>query len=156
MSIYGSRTTTNHLLVAMGYSRGVKMNWLWNIGHIFTSDKKTMELWRSDYPLWYKSFKRIVIPWLTIWQEKDLRLSPQISAILMPDHVTLPFRTECLTALGNKMHSRHLAEISWKGELRVAHAPVLPGIFSAVPLLAIPTCMTVRAWRTCREACRDS
>ena len=27
-----------------------------------------------------------------------------------------PFGTECLTAVSNKLHSRNLAEISWKGE----------------------------------------
>ena len=43
---------------------------------------------------------------------------PQISATLMRDDATPPFWTECLTALGNKMHSRQLAEISWKGELQ--------------------------------------
>ena len=29
--------------------------------------------------------------------------------------------TECLTALSNKMHSRHLGEISWKGQLTQEH-----------------------------------
>ena len=42
---------------------------------------------------------------------------PQISATLMQDHTTPPLWTECLTALGKKMHLRQLAEISWKGEL---------------------------------------
>ena len=45
---------------------------------------------------------------------------PQISATLMRDHTTPPFWTECLTALGNKIHLRQIAEISWKGELCTA------------------------------------
>ena len=49
---------------------------------------------------------------------------PQISATLMRDHATPPFWTECLTALGNKMHLRQLAEISWKGELTEIQAPI--------------------------------
>ena len=48
---------------------------------------------------------------------KRFSAEPQISATLMRDHATPPFWTECLTALGNKMHLRQLAEISWKGEL---------------------------------------
>ena len=37
-------------------------------------------------------------------------------------------------------------------KLRVVHAPGMPGTFSG---LAIPTCIKTRAWRTCRDACRD-
>ena len=46
-------------------------------------------------------------------------------------------------------------------KLRVAHAPGMPGTFSPAAdfkenrLLAIPACITARAWRTCRDACRD-
>ena len=46
-------------------------------------------------------------------------------------------------------------------KLRVAHAPGMPGtFFPAVEFkgnreLAIPACITARAWRTCRDACRD-
>ena len=39
--------------------------------------------------------------------------------------------------------------------LRVAHAPGMRGAFPPPPRLAIPTCITARAWRTCRDACRD-
>ena len=39
--------------------------------------------------------------------------------------------------------------------LRVAHAPGMPGTFSPHHGLAIPTCITERAWRTCRDACQD-
>ena len=39
-------------------------------------------------------------------------------------------------------------------KLWVAHAPGMPGTFSHCGL-AIPTCITARAWRTCRDACRD-
>ena len=42
---------------------------------------------------------------------------PQISATLMRDHAMMPFWTECLTEHVNKLHSRQLVEISWKGEL---------------------------------------
>ena len=46
-------------------------------------------------------------------------------------------------------------------KLQVAHAPGMPGTFSPAAdfkgnrKLAIPTCITARAWRTCRDACRD-
>ena len=39
--------------------------------------------------------------------------------------------------------------------LRVAHAPGIPGTFPRHRELAIPTCITARAWRTCRDVCRD-
>ena len=46
-------------------------------------------------------------------------------------------------------------------KLQVAHAPGMPGTFSPAAdfkgnrWLAIPACITARAWRTCRDACRD-
>ena len=40
-------------------------------------------------------------------------------------------------------------------QLRVAHAPGMPGTFSRHRGLAIPTCITALAWRLCRDACRD-
>ena len=40
-------------------------------------------------------------------------------------------------------------------KLRVAHAPGMSGTFSRHRRLANPTWLTARAWRTCREACRD-
>ena len=46
-------------------------------------------------------------------------------------------------------------------KLLVAHATGMPGKFShaadfkANRLLAIPACITARAWRTCRDVCRD-
>ena len=46
-------------------------------------------------------------------------------------------------------------------KLQVAHAPGMPGTFSPAAdfkenrLIAIPACITARAWRTCRDACRD-
>ena len=46
-------------------------------------------------------------------------------------------------------------------KLQVAHAPGMPGTFSPATdfkgnrKLAIPACITARAWRTCRDACRD-
>ena len=46
-------------------------------------------------------------------------------------------------------------------KLQVAHAPGMPGTFSLAAdfkgnrWLAIPACITARAWRTCRDACRD-
>ena len=45
--------------------------------------------------------------------------------------------------------------------LQVAHAPGMPGTFPSAAdfkgnrYLAIPACITARAWRTCRDACRD-
>ena len=41
-------------------------------------------------------------------------------------------------------------------KLRVAYAPGVPGTFSRHQGLVIPACITTRAWRTCRDACRDS
>ena len=40
-------------------------------------------------------------------------------------------------------------------QLQVAHAPGMPGTFPRHRGLAIPTCITARAWRTCRDASRD-
>ena len=46
-------------------------------------------------------------------------------------------------------------------KLCVAHAPGMPGTFSPATdfkgnhKLAIPACITARASRTCRDACRD-
>ena len=40
-------------------------------------------------------------------------------------------------------------------QLRVAHAPGMPGTFPCHRGLPIPTCITVRAVRTCRDACQD-
>ena len=46
-------------------------------------------------------------------------------------------------------------------KIRVAHAPGMPGTFSPAAnfrgnyFIAIPACITARAWRTCRDACRD-
>ena len=46
-------------------------------------------------------------------------------------------------------------------KLRVAHVPGMSGTISPAAdfkenrYLAIPTCITARAWRTCRDACRD-
>ena len=46
-------------------------------------------------------------------------------------------------------------------KLQVEHAPGMPGKFSPAAVfrgnryLAIPACITARAWRTCRDACRD-
>ena len=46
-------------------------------------------------------------------------------------------------------------------KLQVAHAPGMSGTFSPADdfkgnrYLAIPACITARAWRTCRDACRD-
>ena len=40
-------------------------------------------------------------------------------------------------------------------KLRAAHVPGMPGTFSCHRGLAIPTRITTRAWRTCRDACRD-
>ena len=45
--------------------------------------------------------------------------------------------------------------------MQVAHAPGMPGTFSPAAdfkenrLLTISACITARAWRTCRDACRD-
>ena len=40
-------------------------------------------------------------------------------------------------------------------KLRIAHALEMPEMFSSNRQLAISTCITARASRTCRDACRD-
>ena len=40
-------------------------------------------------------------------------------------------------------------------KLRFVHAPGMPGTFPGHHGLAIPTCITARAWHTRRNACRD-
>ena len=40
-------------------------------------------------------------------------------------------------------------------KVRVAHVPGMPGTFPRQRGFAIPTCITTRAWRPCRVACRD-
>ena len=40
-------------------------------------------------------------------------------------------------------------------KLWFARAPGMPGTFSPHRGLAIPTCITARAWSTCCDACRD-
>ena len=66
-----------------------------------------------------------IITMITDMLRKRFGAEPQTGATLMPltmpgsDHATPPFWTECLTAVSNKLHSRNLAEISWKGEFYV-------------------------------------
>ena len=55
----------------------------------------------------------------------------------------------------------HYGHLTRYIELQVAHAPGLSGIssspadFKGNRQSAIPACITARAWRTCRDACRD-
>ena len=62
--------------------------------------------------------------------------------------------TECLSLATNGPLTRY-------AKLQVAHAPGMPGTFSPAAdfegnrYLAIPACITARAWRTCCDACRD-
>ena len=55
----------------------------------------------------------------------------------------------------------HHGPLTRYAKLQVAHAPGMPGTFSPAAdfegnrYLAIPACITARAWRTCRDACRD-
>ena len=65
------------------------------------------------------------------------------------------------------LNEKSLSLPSWHGpltryvKLRIAHAPGMPGTFSPTAdfkgnrYLAIPACITARASRTCRDACRD-
>ena len=48
-------------------------------------------------------------------------------------------------------HGPLIRYVKW----RVAHAPGMPGTFPRPRGLAISTCISARAWRTCRDACRD-
>ena len=61
-------------------------------------------------------------------------------------------------------HSSHFVSngpLTSYANLRVAHAPGMPGTFSPPANFkrnrysAIPACITARASRTCRDACRD-
>ena len=54
---------------------------------------------------------------ITDMARKRFGAEPQIRATLMHDHATPPIWTECLTVHSNKIHSRQLTEILWKGEL---------------------------------------
>ena len=83
--------------------------WLWNYEGLITLCGITLFEW-------------IVLPWLPICQGKDSGLSPRYAppwcmTMRGSDHAPPPSWAECLTALSNKLHSRQLAEISWKGEL---------------------------------------
>ena len=83
--------------------------WLWNYKGLITLCGVTL-------------FECIVLPWLPICQGKDSGLSPRYAprwcmTMRGTDHAPPPSWAECLTALSNKLHSRQLAEISWKGEL---------------------------------------
>ena len=57
--------------------------------------------------------------------------------------------------------SLHHGPLTRYVKLQVAHAPGMPGTFSPAAdfkwnrWLAIPACITARAWRTCCDACRD-
>ena len=66
------------------------------------------------------------ITMITDMLRKRFGAEPQTVTTLMPltmrgsDHATPSFWKECLTAVNNKLYSRHLAEISWKGEYQDA------------------------------------
>ena len=59
--------------------------------------------------------------------------------------------------LNNKEMGLLLGPLTRYVKLRVAHAPGMPGTFSPPPISKgrTPACITARAWRTCRDACRD-
>ena len=89
--------------------------WLWNYEGLITL------FWIMK--VWLPSFEWIALPWLPICQGKDSGLSPRYvppwcMTMQGSDHAPPPSWTECLTALSNKLHSRQLAEISWKGEFK--------------------------------------
>ena len=64
------------------------------------------------------------------------------------------------TGKGNHIMLRH-GSLTRYAKLQFAHAPGMPGTFPPAAdfegnrYLAIPACITARAWRTCRDACRD-
>ena len=67
--------------------------------------------------------------------------------------IAYPFRCWGRTILGDQgQYYRPLARYV---KSRVAHAPGMLGTFSPHRELAIPTCITARAWRTCHDACQD-
>ena len=56
----------------------------------------------------------------------------------------------------------HILSVKWVHgplsrylKLRVSHEPGMPGRFPRHRGLVIPTCISSRAWPTCRDACRD-
>ena len=75
-------------------------------------------------------------------------ISPVICMLRSQDHVLIHW------LLPSNCYSWH-APLDRYVKLRVAHAPGCRERFPCHYRLAIPTCITARAWRTYRDACRD-
>ena len=75
------------------------------------------------------------ITMITDMLRKRFGAEPQTGTTLIPltmqgsDYATPPFWTECWTAVSNKLHSGHLAEISWKAEYAHCFALLYNNIF---------------------------
>ena len=62
----------------------------------------------------------------------------------------------CWHSLSREERASHVTLIRYRhAKPGVAHAPGMPGTFPRHRGLAIPSCITARASRTCRDACRD-
>ena len=97
--------------------------------------------------------------WLTAGQWDCIRTTGNIrSQIVCRSYNTRGIRMA--TGLAGDRKIAH-GPLTRYAKLRVAHAPGMPGTFSPDAEfkgkrgLAIPACITARASRTCRDACRD-
>ena len=85
---------------------------------------------------------------ITNMARKGFGAEPQISTTLMPDHTMAPFWTQCLIVHSNKMRSRQLTEISWKGEFSqyASLAFVMPLVLGSI------SCLTPHSFQFSFEA----
>ena len=93
-----------------------------------------------------------------------MKILKKIDRIIMEPHNNgiLCYTIHSVKALAIQSEGRLLnGPLTRYAKLRVAHAPGMPGTFShdaefkGKRGLAIPACITARASRTCRDACRD-
>ena len=122
-----------------------KANWL-----------KCSSVWDTLYVVCDKSaelFPLVLLPFRLFSLQKWL---PSLQAMHCFLYSILSASLSCLSVICWSFRVFRLNRpLAWYTQLPVAHAPGMPGTFPGHRMLAIPTCITTRAWRTCREACRD-
>ena len=98
----------------------------------------------------------LVIHFLFYWPFQSIF---RAVCILDVDRVTK--RSVAIYGLSDEMFCFRYGPLTRYVKLLFAHAPGMPGTFSPIAdfegnrLLVISACITARAWRTCRDACRD-
>ena len=103
--------------------------WIWNIFMI-------KHVFRLQFYNYFTSCNIISIPWALKWSNPPINLMP-------PEQVTLSWAS---------CQIRRMARCACAGNA----GNVFPATdFKRNRGLATPTCFTARAWRTCRDACRD-